>query len=174
MYVSVGKIFGENEIYNLNRTVTFDDFCKSPLDDYQNSFWEWFYEVTKLIRDRLRSFWEANLIIGFITRLKAEQLISESPQGFFVIRFTNHLVPFENERGKGVAAISLVYKKANGFEHTSPSEMNYRTLPNLPLINFLRAENGNQGVQLNPEMIQKFAAASTRIPPRKSLISIYN
>ncbi|CAH2084262.1 unnamed protein product [Euphydryas editha] len=70
-------------------TVTWTQFCKSALPGRHFTFWEWFYMVFKVIRDHYSNLWCDRLIIGFIQKNKAEEMLSKSSPGTFLLRFSD-------------------------------------------------------------------------------------
>lgn len=79
-------------IINFNtdeRPITWSQFCKEPLPDRTFTFWDWFYAVMKLTRDQLRGPWTEGLIIGFINKRQAEEMLLKCPPGTFLLRFSD-------------------------------------------------------------------------------------
>lgn len=71
------------------RPMTWSQFCKEPLPDRTFTFWDWFYAVMKLTRDQLRGPWTEGLIIGFINKRQAEEMLLKCPPGTFLLRFSD-------------------------------------------------------------------------------------
>lgn len=69
--------------------MTWSQFCKEPLPDRTFTFWDWFYAVMKLTRDQLRGPWTEGLIIGFINKRQAEEMLLKCPPGTFLLRFSD-------------------------------------------------------------------------------------
>lgn len=104
--------------------ITWSQFCKEPLPDRTFTFWDWFYAVMKLTRDQLRGPWTEGLIIGFINKRQAEEMLSKCPPGTFLLRFS------DSELGKrhdlelpSDSDNVIVYSRAGGItiawvEHT--------------------------------------------------------
>ncbi|XP_059610175.1 signal transducer and activator of transcription 5A-like isoform X2 [Phlebotomus argentipes] len=74
----------QNEMY-----ISWAQFCKEPLPDRTYTFWEWFYAVMKLTREHLRNPWQDGLIIGFIHKKQAEDMLMKCPIGTFLLRFSD-------------------------------------------------------------------------------------
>ncbi|XP_026748136.1 signal transducer and activator of transcription 5B isoform X1 [Trichoplusia ni] len=74
----------------LNATpVSWTQFCKDALPERNFTFWEWFYMVVKVTRDYLRTLWCDRLIMGFIQKKQAEEMLSKCPPGTFLLRFSD-------------------------------------------------------------------------------------
>lgn len=54
----------------------------------------------KLTRDHLRAPWCANLIIGFIDREKAENMLLKCDPGTFLLRFSDSELGMDSSIGK--------------------------------------------------------------------------
>lgn len=72
-----------------DRAISWSQFCKEPLPDRTFTFWDWFYAVMKLTRDQLRGPWTEGLIIGFINKRQAEEMLLKCPPGTFLLRFSD-------------------------------------------------------------------------------------
>ncbi|XP_026325707.1 signal transducer and activator of transcription 5B isoform X2 [Hyposmocoma kahamanoa] len=89
------KIFRSNvplSALELNgMTVSWTQFCKDALPDRNFTFWEWFYMLLKMTRDcsQLRDMWRDRLIMGFIQKKQAEDMLSKCPPGTFLLRFSD-------------------------------------------------------------------------------------
>lgn len=70
-------------------TVSWTQFCKDALPERNFTFWEWFYMVVKVTRDYLRTLWCDRLIMGFIQKKQAEEMLSKCPPGTFLLRFSD-------------------------------------------------------------------------------------
>nr|AEL16992.1 signal transducer and activator of transcription long isoform [Bombyx mori] len=64
-------------------------FCKDALPERNFTSWEWFYMVVKVTRDCLRTLWCDRLIMGFIQKKQAEDMLSKCPPGTFLLRFSD-------------------------------------------------------------------------------------
>ncbi|GBP74210.1 Signal transducer and activator of transcription 5B [Eumeta japonica] len=69
--------------------VSWTQFCKDALPDRSFTFWEWFYMVVKVTRDYLRTLWCDRLIMGFIQKKQAEEMLAKCPPGTFLLRFSD-------------------------------------------------------------------------------------
>ncbi|XP_041983739.1 signal transducer and activator of transcription 5B isoform X2 [Aricia agestis] len=87
------KIFRTNLPLNsleLNgMSVSWTQFCKDALPERNFTFWEWFYMVVKVTRDYLRTLWCDRLIMGFIQKKQAEEMLAKCPPGTFLLRFSD-------------------------------------------------------------------------------------
>lgn len=72
-----------------DQLITWSQFCKEPLPDRIFTFWDWFYAVMKLTRDQLRGPWAEGLIIGFINKRQAEEMLAKCLPGTFLLRFSD-------------------------------------------------------------------------------------
>ncbi|XP_045489138.1 signal transducer and activator of transcription 5B isoform X4 [Pieris rapae] len=70
-------------------TVSWTQFCKDALPERNFTFWEWFYMVVKVTRDYLRTLWCDRLIMGFIQKKQAEEMLAKCPPGTFLLRFSD-------------------------------------------------------------------------------------
>lgn len=73
-----------------NLMLSWTQFAKDPLPDRNFTFWEWYYSLLKLTRDHLKELWSQDnrLIYGFISRKKTEDVLSNSPEGTFLLRYS--------------------------------------------------------------------------------------
>lgn len=83
------KIVGKDVPDPLNVMVSWFKFSKEHLEGKTFTFWEWFYAILKLTKDHLSELWRDDLVIGFVTRQRAEELLSNQQQGSFLIRFSD-------------------------------------------------------------------------------------
>lgn len=72
-----------------NQLLTWAQFCKEPLPERNFTFWEWFYAVMKLTREHLRGPWVDGAILGFIRKKQTEEMLSQCPNGTFLLRFSD-------------------------------------------------------------------------------------
>lgn len=88
--ISGEKLFRQTINFNADdRPITWSQFCKEPLPDRTFTFWDWFYAVMKLTRDQLRGPWTEGLIIGFINKRQAEDMLLKCQPGTFLLRFSD-------------------------------------------------------------------------------------
>ncbi|XP_022249691.1 signal transducer and activator of transcription 5B-like isoform X2 [Limulus polyphemus] len=84
------KGFRNSQIQDFsNMMITWSQFCKEPLPDRNFTFWEWFYAIMKVTREHLRVLWNDGVIVGFISRRKAEEMLLKRPSGSFLLRFSD-------------------------------------------------------------------------------------
>jgi len=70
--------------------ITWTQFCKDPLPDRSFTFWEWFFNIMKLTKDHLLGIWKKELVVGFINKLKTEEVLRQnSNPGIFLLRFSD-------------------------------------------------------------------------------------
>uniref|UniRef100_A0A8D8XA37 Signal transducer and activator of transcription n=2 Tax=Cacopsylla melanoneura TaxID=428564 RepID=A0A8D8XA37_9HEMI len=87
-----------------NMLLGWTQFCKEPLPDRTFTFWEWFYAVMKLTREHLKNVWSDGLIMGFVRKRRAEEMLSAKAKGTFLLRFS------DSELG----GITIAYVGGNG------------------------------------------------------------
>ncbi|XP_013779006.1 signal transducer and activator of transcription 5B-like isoform X1 [Limulus polyphemus] len=84
------KGFRNSQIQDFsNMMITWSQFCKEPLPDRNFTFWEWFYAIMKVTREHLRVLWNDGVVIGFIGRRNAEEMLLKRPSGTFLLRFSD-------------------------------------------------------------------------------------
>lgn len=81
------KAFGTSVVGN-NRAISWTQFCKEPLTGRTFSFWDWFYAVTKLIKNYVQGPWIDGSIIGFIDRRQTIEKLQQCKAGTFLLRFS--------------------------------------------------------------------------------------
>ncbi|GIY78909.1 signal transducer and activator of transcription 5B [Caerostris darwini] len=84
-----GKVFRTSGFVDPESQVTWSQFCKEPLPERNFTFWEWFYAIMKVTREHLRNLWNDGLIIGFIGRHQAEEMLLQKCNGTFLLRFSD-------------------------------------------------------------------------------------
>ncbi|XP_054716983.1 signal transducer and activator of transcription 5B-like [Uloborus diversus] len=84
-----GKIFRNPQYQDGNMMLTWSQFCKEPLPDRSFTFWEWFYAIMKITREHLRTLWIDSLILGFVGRHQAEEMLLKRCNGTFLLRFSD-------------------------------------------------------------------------------------
>lgn len=72
-----------------NMLFSWSQFCKEPLPERTFTFWEWFYAVMKLTREHLKGPWMDGLIMGFVRKKQAEEMLSTCASGTFLLRFSD-------------------------------------------------------------------------------------
>lgn len=81
-----GKLLRSQSV-NANGFVSFSLFCKEKLPDQEFTFWHWFHSALNLTRDCLE-LWKDGSIVGFISKVDASRCLAESPEGTFLLRFS--------------------------------------------------------------------------------------
>jgi signal transducer and activator of transcription 5B len=73
-----------------NKPITFHRFAKQNLrDDVNFSFWEWFFLIMQLIKQKLLKFWDEGWLIGFISKNDASQRMLTASYPTFLLRFSD-------------------------------------------------------------------------------------
>ncbi|CEF71220.1 SH2 domain and p53-like transcription factor, DNA-binding domain and EF-hand domain pair and STAT transcription factor, DNA-binding, subdomain and STAT transcription factor, all-alpha domain and STAT transcription factor, DNA-binding domain and STAT transcription factor, coiled coil domain-containing protein [Strongyloides ratti] len=73
-----------------HKCITFQRFAKQNIrDDVNFSFWEWFFCIMQLIKQKLLRFWDEGWLIGFISKTDASQKMMNSPYSTFLLRFSD-------------------------------------------------------------------------------------
>uniref|UniRef100_A0A915DDR3 Signal transducer and activator of transcription n=1 Tax=Ditylenchus dipsaci TaxID=166011 RepID=A0A915DDR3_9BILA len=73
-----------------NKPITFQRFAKHNLrEDVNFSFWEWFFLIMQLIKQKLLKFWDEGWLIGFISKNDASQRMLMAPTSTFLLRFSD-------------------------------------------------------------------------------------
>uniref|UniRef100_A0A0N5CAF2 Signal transducer and activator of transcription n=1 Tax=Strongyloides papillosus TaxID=174720 RepID=A0A0N5CAF2_STREA len=73
-----------------HKSITFQRFAKQNIrDDVNFSFWEWFFSIMQLIKQKLLRFWDEGWLIGFISKNDASQKMMNSPYSTFLLRFSD-------------------------------------------------------------------------------------
>lgn len=86
------KVFRHPTPNTLNQNemfISWGQFCKEPLTDRTYTFWDWFYAVMKLTREHLRNPWNDRLIMGFVHKRSAEDMLMKCPMGTFLLRYSD-------------------------------------------------------------------------------------
>ncbi|EYB92848.1 hypothetical protein Y032_0189g1188 [Ancylostoma ceylanicum] len=72
------------------KPITFHRFAKQNLrDDVSFSFWEWFFSIMQLIKQKLLKFWDEGWLVGFISKQDASQSMMLSSHPTFLLRFSD-------------------------------------------------------------------------------------
>ncbi|CAI4231884.1 unnamed protein product [Auanema sp. JU1783] len=72
------------------KPITFSRFAKQNLrDDVSFSFWEWFFSIMQLIKQKLLKFWDEGWLSGFISKQDASQSMLSYPHNTFLLRFSD-------------------------------------------------------------------------------------
>jgi len=94
-YYLACKAFQDNEIDPndlINRTLSLAQFNQDKLPNSCHTFWEWFDSMMVLTKQYLASVWKKGYVIGFISRLDANSLLEDSPEGTFLLRFSDSVL----------------------------------------------------------------------------------
>lgn len=94
---------------NINKEITWTQFCKDPLPERSFTFWDWFYWVMRLTKDHLREPWKEGLINGFISKSQAEEMLLKCEPGTFLLRFSDSIL----------GGISIAYVELNNTKQTA-------------------------------------------------------
>ena len=54
----------------------------------RRTFWDWFYQAFELTRTHLAQLWTDGLIMGFVLKNNSQHLLSHSPSGTFIRRYS--------------------------------------------------------------------------------------
>lgn len=72
------------------KPITFHRFAKMNLrEDVPFSFWEWFFSIMQLIKQKLLKYWDEGWCLGFISKQRASELMQEQPHCTFMLRFSD-------------------------------------------------------------------------------------
>jgi len=71
------------------QVISWSQFCREPLPDRNFTFWEWFYRVMNLTSIHMRGPWNESLIMGFVSKGKAEELLTACNHGTFLLRYSD-------------------------------------------------------------------------------------
>jgi len=112
-YFLATKVFrnpnlGQDDSKNL--VISWSQFCREPLPDRNFTFWEWFYRVMNLTSQHMRGPWNEGLIMGFVSKQKAEELLTAPgcTHGTFLLRYS------DSELG----GITIAYVRQDGMVKT--------------------------------------------------------
>uniref|UniRef100_A0A0K8W2F9 Signal transducer and transcription activator n=2 Tax=Bactrocera latifrons TaxID=174628 RepID=A0A0K8W2F9_BACLA len=72
-----------------NEYISYSQFCKDKLPDCGITFWDWFYGIMKLTKAHFRQIWQEGHIVGFISKLRTKEILSQQPMGTFLLRFSD-------------------------------------------------------------------------------------
>jgi len=85
------RVLGDNIVTEQDNfgkvAITKERFLKESLPNTNFSLWKWVYACLNLIRESLSKEWEKGLIMGFVSRDRANILLSKCPAGTFLLRF---------------------------------------------------------------------------------------
>ena len=79
-----------NEINN--RSLSLAQFKNDDLPNSNYTFWEWFDSMMVLTKEHLDLIWKEGYVIGFISRPAANSILENSPEGTFLLRFSDSVL----------------------------------------------------------------------------------
>uniref|UniRef100_A0A914W282 Signal transducer and activator of transcription n=1 Tax=Plectus sambesii TaxID=2011161 RepID=A0A914W282_9BILA len=83
------KMLGQLSVGD-SKPITFQRFAKQNLnDDVSFSFWEWFFAILQLIKQKLLKFWDEGWLIGFISKNDASDRMTSAARPTFLLRFSD-------------------------------------------------------------------------------------
>ncbi|XP_061447208.1 signal transducer and activator of transcription 5B isoform X2 [Rhineura floridana] len=86
------KLFNSNmnllEDYN-NMAVSWAQFNRENLPGRNYTFWQWFDGVMEVLKKHLKPHWNDGAILGFVNKQQAHTLLSNRPDGTFLLRFSD-------------------------------------------------------------------------------------
>ncbi|ULT93174.1 hypothetical protein L5515_010141 [Caenorhabditis briggsae] len=72
------------------KPITFTRFAKQAMrEELAFSFWEWFFSIMQLIKQKLLKYWDEGWCIGFISKHDASQSMCMLPNTSFLLRFSD-------------------------------------------------------------------------------------
>ncbi|XP_045198447.2 uncharacterized protein LOC123552768 [Mercenaria mercenaria] len=120
------RLFGDENTPD-DESVTLTQFCWNYMQDTEFSFWKWFLGVYNLIEQYLQPFWIDGLIMGFVKKETAEQMLERCDQaGTFILRFSDK--HFTNSDGRKsvygrLTSCVIVMKEVKGNKRNSSSQL---------------------------------------------------
>ena len=88
-----------------NLVISWSQFCKEPLPDRNFTFWEWFHRIMTLTSIHLQGPWTEGYIMGFVSKMEVEQILTNMDNGTFILRFS------DSELG----GVSIAYVKQDPY-----------------------------------------------------------
>ncbi|KAL8592542.1 hypothetical protein ACOMHN_030227 [Nucella lapillus] len=128
------KIFGIQGCDSHQSIVSMSQFCERPLQEHgckirekkkgkrRCTFWDWFYDAVHLIEKRLKGLWEDGYIEGFVSKVRAQEILKDQEEGTFLFRFSDSEC--------GALSIAFVERKdgCQWVSHTEPMDLDYLNL----------------------------------------------
>ncbi|CAH1775759.1 unnamed protein product [Owenia fusiformis] len=71
-----------------NQLISWSQFNKEQVPTKAFTFWEWIYNIIKLTKEYLKGPWNDNLVLGFVSRERAAELLMQQKCGTFLLRFS--------------------------------------------------------------------------------------
>ncbi|CAL8323459.1 unnamed protein product [Merluccius merluccius] len=99
------KIFDQPDISGdfSQMMVSWAQFNKEVLPGRQFTFWQWFEGAMELTKKHLKAYWSEGVIFGFIGKQHLHLILKESPNGTFLLRFSD----------SEIGGITIAYVAAN-------------------------------------------------------------
>lgn len=69
--------------------ITWNQFSKELLHNREHTFWGWFHSTMRFCKESLKNEWMEGIIIGFISRVHAEERLRGCAVGTFLLRFSD-------------------------------------------------------------------------------------
>eukprot|EP00058_Branchiostoma_floridae_P008641 XP_002594129.1 hypothetical protein BRAFLDRAFT_68429 [Branchiostoma floridae] len=91
MSLPVVLISHSNQESNAWATILWDNAFSKPdtLPDRKFTFWQWFHGTLDLTTKKLGDMWKDGCIMGFISKLRAQELLLNKCHGTFLLRFSD-------------------------------------------------------------------------------------
>lgn len=100
---------------NNEAKISWEQFAKIKLSEREFTFFEWFYRILVLVREKLIKLYSNKLIHGFVSSDESEILLKNCIDGTFLIRFSETYC----------GAISISYKRNGNFTKTLPWDLEH-------------------------------------------------
>jgi len=96
-----------------NLVISWGQFCREPLPDRNFTFWEWFYRVMNLTANHMRGPWSEGYIMAFVSKNRAEELLTACEGGTFLLRFSDSelggvTIAYVRQDRSGVKSVFMV------------------------------------------------------------------
>ncbi|XP_031620458.1 signal transducer and activator of transcription 5B-like [Contarinia nasturtii] len=99
------KIYRNSSENAENLEISWYQFGMEKLPGCSFTFWDWFYDCMHLIREHLSEPWNEGLIVGFISRNAAKEMLEQCTPGTFLFRLS--------DSEKGSISISWIEETEN-------------------------------------------------------------
>ncbi|XP_046843901.1 signal transducer and activator of transcription 5A-like isoform X2 [Xenia sp. Carnegie-2017] len=88
------KLYGDKPMLEgySNHQLKKEHFNKDNLPDRQFSFWIWFYSILDLVKKNFPQEWQEGLVLGFISKDEAREILLQKPVGTFLLRFSDGIL----------------------------------------------------------------------------------
>ncbi|XP_074655843.1 uncharacterized protein LOC141909332 isoform X2 [Tubulanus polymorphus] len=101
-------------------SISWDQFYrKDEMKRHQNfqqdsvSFWGWFYATLYLVQECLTDIWNDGLIAGYISKVDAEKILANLPEGSFMLRFSESYVKYSPSYPHSALSAIFVHRTKN-------------------------------------------------------------